>query len=111
MAKQVSGGLLRLGDMFTTIRKYKVRRGSVEELTRRVQDGFVPLMRQMQGFKAYYLVENGPEELTTISVFNSADEALASNEKAADWVRSNVLESTRGMPEVIVGHVLIAEVK
>ena len=99
------------GDMFTTIRKYRVRRGSVEELARRVQDGFVPLVRQMQGFKAYYLIENGSEELTTISVFSSADEALASNEKAADWVRSNVLESTRGMPEVIVGNVLIAEIK
>ena len=46
----------------------------------------------------------------TISVFDSADQALASNEKAADWVRNNVLEFTKGMPEVTVGNVLIAEV-
>ena len=49
--------------------------------------------------------------LITISVFDSADEAFASNEKAADWVRNNVLEATRGLPEVMVGDVLIAEVK
>jgi len=34
---------------------------------------------------------------------------LISNEKAADWVRNNVLEFTRGVPEVMVGDVLIAE--
>jgi hypothetical protein len=44
-------------------------------------------------------------------MFASADEAFASNEKAANWVRNNVLESTRGMPEVMTGHVLIAETK
>jgi hypothetical protein len=49
--------------------------------------------------------------LITISRFDSADEAFASNEKAADWVRNNVLEFVKGMPEVMVGYTLIAEVK
>ena len=97
--------------MFTTVRKYRVRRGSVEELAERVREGFVPLVRQMRGFQGYYLLDGGPDVLITISVFDSADQALASNEKAADWVRNNVLEFTKGMPEVTVGNVLIAEVK
>jgi hypothetical protein len=66
----------------------------------------VPLVRQMKGFRGYYLINGGPEVLITISVFDSADEAFASNEKAADWVRNNVLEATRGLPEVMVGDVL-----
>ena len=49
--------------------------------------------------------------MITISMFDSADEAFASNEKAADWVRDNVLEFTKGMPEVMVGNALISEVK
>src|SRR3954463_1942736 len=97
--------------MFTSIRKYRVRRGSAEELARRVQEGFVPLMRQIQGFKGYYLLDGGRDVLITISMFDSADEALLSNERAADWVRNNVLEFTKGVPEVMVGDVLIAEVK
>lgn len=97
--------------MFTSIRKYKVRRGAAAELARRVQEGFVPLMRQMQGFKAYYLLDGGPDVLISISIFESADEALASNVTAADWVRDNILESTRGMPEVMVGNALVAETK
>jgi heme-degrading monooxygenase HmoA len=96
--------------MFTTVRKYKVRRGSVEELAERVREGFVPLVRQMRGFQGYYLLDGGPDVLITISVFDSADQALASNEKAADWVRNKVPEFTKGVPEVTVGNVLIAEV-
>ncbi len=69
--------------MFTSIRKYTVRRGSVPELAQRVRDGFLPLMRQIDGFKGYYLLDGGPDVLITVSIFESADAALASNEKAA----------------------------
>ena len=96
--------------MFTSIRKYKVTRGSAELLARRVREGFVPLVREMRGFKGYYLLDGGPDVLITISVFDSAEEALTSNETAADWVRNTVLEFTKGMPEVMVGNVLITEV-
>jgi hypothetical protein len=64
----------------------------------------------MQGFRGYYLLDGGPDVLITISMFDSADEAFASNETAADWVRNNVLEFTKGMPEVMIGSALIAEV-
>jgi heme-degrading monooxygenase HmoA len=97
--------------MFTSIRKYNVRRGSGEELAQRVRKGFVPLMRQIQGFRGYYLLDGGPDVLITISMFDSADEAFASNERAASWVRKNVLEFTKGMPEVMTGNVLVAETK
>jgi heme-degrading monooxygenase HmoA len=97
--------------MFTSIRKYTVKRGSAEELARRVQEGFVPLIRQMPGFQSYYLLDGGPDVLITISMFDSVDEAVASNEASANWVRNNVLEFTKGMPEVMIGNALIAEAK
>jgi hypothetical protein len=95
--------------MFASIRKYSLRRRSAEELARRVREGFVPLMRHMQGFRGYYLLDGGPDVLITISMFDNADAAFASNEIAADWVRDNFLEFVKGMPEVMVGHALIAE--
>ena len=97
--------------MFIAVRKYQVRRGAGGEWAQRVRTGFVPLMRELEGFKGYYLVDGGADVLITISMFDSADVALTSNEKAADWVRHQVLEFARGMPEVMVGDVLIAEVK
>jgi heme-degrading monooxygenase HmoA len=97
--------------MFTSIRKHRVKHGSTEELARRVQESFVPIVRQMPGFRGYYLLDGGPDVLITISMFDSVDEALESNAKSADWVRNNVLEFTKGLPEVMVGSALIAEVK
>lgn len=97
--------------MFASIRKYKVKRGSAGHLAKRVQDEFVPLMRQIEGFRSYYLLDGGPDVLITISIFDSADAAFASNETAAEWVRNNVLEFTRGMPDVMVGNALVAEAK
>ena len=56
---------------------------------------------ELKGFRGYYLIDGGPDVIITVSMFESADEALVSNEKAADWVRNNVLEFARGMPEVM----------
>jgi heme-degrading monooxygenase HmoA len=97
--------------MFVAVRKYRVRRGSAGEWAQRVQAGFVPLMRDLEGFQGYYLVDGGEDVVITISMFDSADAALASNAKAADWVRHNVLEFARGLPEVMVGDVLVGEAK
>ena len=97
--------------MFIAVRRYRVRRGSTEKWAQRVREGFVPLIRELAGFRGYYLLKGGPDEVTAISIFDSADEALVSNEKAADWVRKSVMELARGMPEVMVGDVLVSEVK
>jgi hypothetical protein len=95
--------------MFSSIRRYTVKQGTVEELIRRVQEGFMPIVRNMPGFRGYY--SGGPEALIAISVFDNADGALASNELAADCVRKNVLNSMTGRPESILGDVVISEVK
>lgn len=66
----------------------------------------MPLLRELPGFREYYLVDGGPNVLISIDVFDSADEALASNLIAANWIRNNVLEF---MQEVMVGNVLVTE--
>ena len=97
--------------MFTIVRKFRLTRGSAEKVARPVRESFVPLLRELPGFREYYLLEGGPDVLVSIRVFDSADEALASNEIAANWMRDNVLEYVKGMPEVMAGNVLVAEGK
>ena len=94
--------------MFTIIRKFRLTRGSAAEISRRVRESFVPLLQELPGFRGYYLLEGGPDVLVSVRVFDSADEALASNEIAATWMRENVLEFVKGMPEVMAGNVLVA---
>jgi hypothetical protein len=97
--------------MFTIVRKFTLTRGSAEEVARRVRDSFVPLLRELPGFREYFLFDGGPDVLISIRVFDSADEALVSNEIAATWIRNNVLEFTKGMPEIMAGNVLVTAVK
>ena len=94
--------------MFTIVRKFRLTHESVDEVARRVQESFVPLLQEQPGFRDYYLVEGGPDVLISIRVFDSADEALGSKEVAANWMRDNVLEFVKGMPEVMAGNVLVA---
>ena len=97
--------------MFIVIRKYKVQRGAASVWAQRVRDGFVPLLRRMPGFAGYHLIESGPDVIATVTMFENAAEALASSDLAAEWVRDNVLELARGVPEYTVGSALITELK
>jgi heme-degrading monooxygenase HmoA len=95
--------------MFTIVRRYRLTRGSAPSVTQRVKESFVPLLRELPGFRDYYLFDGGPDVLVSIRVFDSADQALASNEIAENWIRNNVLEFVKGMPEAMAGNVLAAE--
>ena len=106
MAAGADGGIV-----FTIVRRFRLVRGSADEVARRVNESFVPLLQELPGFREYYLLEGGPDVLISIRVFDSADEAFASNEIAANWMRENVLEFVKGMPEVMAGNVLVAKGK
>jgi hypothetical protein len=97
--------------MFVIVRKFTLARGSAEEVARRVRASFVPLLRELPGFREYFLFDGGPDVLVSIRVFDSAEHALASHELATQWIRDNVLEFTKGMPEVVAGDVIVADAK
>ena len=52
--------------MYVSIRQYNGR--NVAEFSRRVQEGFVPIVRQVPGFLAWYLVDGGGGALFTITI-------------------------------------------
>ena len=59
------------------------------------------LSRYRSIWVSIYLVSGAPDTLITIAMFDSADQAIESNLKWADWARNNVLELTKGLPEVL----------
>jgi hypothetical protein len=67
--------------MFISIRKYHNVR-SVEEVRRRVEQEFVPMLKENPGFQGYYLIDCAcPESgniVTSISMFDSWESVLAS---------------------------------
>jgi len=92
--------------MFTIVRRYRFARSSQAEVIRRVRESFVPLLRELPGFAQYYLLDGGPDVLVSIRIFDSADHALSSNQIAENWMRDNVMQFVKGMPEVMAGEVV-----
>ncbi|MFQ5914439.1 MAG: hypothetical protein ACE5JS_14775 [Nitrospinota bacterium] len=55
--------------MYASVRPYKVVPGSVGEVTRRVSEGFVPIVSKAPGFVVYYVVNGGDGVVLSINVF------------------------------------------
>jgi hypothetical protein len=91
--------------MYASIRQYNGR--NVVEFSRRVQEGFVPIVRQVPGFLAWYLVDGGGGSLFTITLCEDRAGAEASVSAAADWVPDNVGDLVEGSPAVINGEVRV----
>ena len=98
--------------MFVAIRYYQTDPDSIDEVVRRVKEGFVPLIRETQGFVSYLvLTPSGREdELVSVSVFENREGAEESNERAADWVRQNLSELLL-LPEFAAGEVVVYEAR
>ena len=70
--------------MYAIIRRYKS--SNPDEIVRKVQEEFVPIIRKAPGFKTYYVVNEGNGVFSSISIFEDRKAAEHSNKLAAEWV-------------------------
>ncbi len=91
--------------MYASIRKYSIKPGCMEEVMRRIQDEFVFLIRQEPGFLDYYALRVGPNEVLTISVFDTQAGAEGATPLAFEWVYQKLERFVQGVPEATVGRV------
>jgi hypothetical protein len=88
--------------MYVTVRTYNAG-PQLAELSRRVRDGLVPVLRQQAGFRAYYAFETGDGRPVSVSVFDTRDTAMAANETVRAWVAENLKGLLPDAPEVMSG--------
>ncbi len=89
--------------MYTVIRRYEGVTDTAE-VARRATEGFGPLLSGRPGFNGYWVVDTGNGVLATITVFESREEAEATTQDAAEWVRENNLgELAPNPPQVTAG--------
>lgn len=93
--------------MYAVVRRYE-RVSDPAEAGRRVDEGFVPLLRQVPGFVAYYWVDAGGGVMVSTSVFEDRAGAEASIKRAADFVRDNLASLLPEPPQVTAGEVVAA---
>jgi heme-degrading monooxygenase HmoA len=96
--------------MFAAMRRYHTDPDSIDEVIRQVKEGFVPLIRDIPGFVAYFVLDAGQGEIGSVSVFEDQQSAEESNRKAEDWVRQN-LSDLLPSPDFAAGEVVVYETK
>ena len=92
--------------MYVSIRRYRVDPERLSEIVERVEEGFVPLVREIPGFTAYQILDCGDGFLASISVFDSVDAARQSKAVAADWVKENLGGFLSSVPDVMTGKLI-----
>ena len=90
--------------MYASVRQY--RSSDVAEVTRRAQEGFIPIVREIEGFSAYYFVDGGDGSLITITLGDDQAAVEESVSKAGEWVSANAAELIEGTPTVTNGEVV-----
>ena len=76
--------------MFASVRRYRLERGSIDELLRLVDSDFAETVQELDGFVEYQLVECGNGEIVTITTFTDRASAEESMRLAADWIRDTL---------------------
>ena len=78
--------------MHVSIRTYRVNRGSIEEALHRVDRDLADTFAREPGFIAYEVARTGLRTIASITTFRDKDQAEASNELAAEWVRTELAD-------------------
>jgi hypothetical protein len=68
--------------VYASIRQGKAKAGMAEELTRRIKEGAIPIISDVEGFMTYYVVYAPDDTVTAISIFKDFAGAEESNRRA-----------------------------
>lgn len=89
--------------MFASIRKYHGVEDADEASIRIHANGLSDLLRSLPGFKGYYALDCGGGVAITISLYETREAAEASNQLAAEWVKTELGPMLPNPPEILVG--------
>ena len=97
--------------MYATIRRYTPKtaatKEAVDDLKRRIEGTFLPILQEVRGFHSYAAVNVGNKEIVTIGIFDDRNGAAESTRRAAEFVQKDPMKDQLGKPEVIEGELLV----
>src|SRR5436305_14978940 len=94
--------------MFASIRRYRLQQGAMDELTRRVDEGFAEEISAQPGFVSYEFIDCDDGEVMTISLFRTAEAAEASRDHARRWSDEKLKDFKFTRKEPLRGEVLVS---
>jgi hypothetical protein len=90
--------------MYVAVRRYEDVSDS-QKVAQLVDEGFIPIISEMLGFVAYYLVNAGDGVMVSTSVFEHKDAEEQSNFRAGEFVAEHLAPLLPNPPQVTAGEV------
>jgi hypothetical protein len=94
--------------MHATIRRYDgVDQNRIPELTGKVNETLVPKLRNLPGFKGYYLIEAGDGVFSSLGLFETPEQGVESSKVVHSWIQEEKLETLMpNEPKITSGKVI-----
>jgi len=94
--------------MYATVRRYEgIDESRSDELATKIGASLMPRLGKLPGFGGYYLIEAGEGVITSVGLFDTAEQAHESTRVAARWIREEKLESALpNTPKITAGEVI-----
>src|SRR5262249_20605090 len=93
--------------VYAAIRQGKAKTGMAEELARRIKEGAIPIISDVEGFVAYYVVYAPDDTVTAISIFNDYAGAEESNRRVLAWIEQSLTPLLAGPATAMAGPVIV----
>ena len=93
--------------MYAAIRQAKAKTGTAEELARRIKEGAIPIISDVEGFMAYYVVYAPDDTVVAISIFNNYAGAEESNRRGLAWIEQELAPLLTAPATAMAGPVIV----
>ena len=85
----------------------KAKTGKADELARTIKEAATPIISEVPGFKAYYVVYAPDDTVTAISIFDDYAGAEESNRRGLAWIEQNLVPLLAGPATAVAGPVIV----
>ncbi|MGO4682657.1 antibiotic biosynthesis monooxygenase [Hyphomicrobium sp. 2TAF46] len=93
--------------MYAGIRQAKAKSGAAEKLASKIKEGAIPIISDVPGFKAYYVVYAPDDTVTAISIFDDYTSAQESNKRALAWIEAELAPFLAGPATAVAGPIIV----
>jgi hypothetical protein len=84
-----------------------VRRDSSGQSQGRIKEGAIPIISDVPGFRAYYVIYAPDDTVTAISIFDDHAGATESNRRGLAWIEQSLAPLLVGPATAVAGPVIV----
>jgi hypothetical protein len=92
--------------VYVQVASYRIGSGTTPELVERIEEGNIPVVREVPGFVAYYAFDAGEGVATSVSIFEDKAGVEEAEARLGSWIEQTMQEFEVTPLDVLEGDVI-----